>query len=67
MTTPEHRYIKDYCHYDGAYLKGYNDAQSGLKMDQDVSKPCLGHNTKAVVEKAYRAGYHSYFKKNTSK
>lgn len=58
--SKQQRIINTQCNYDGAYQKGYNDAQAGLEMDDHVDQICFGYDTKSIVRKAYREGYRSF-------
>lgn len=45
-----------YCHYDGAFSQGMNDAREGKRMNGDPAMICHEPD-KEVVSRAYREGY----------
>ena len=49
-------YRQNYCHYDGAYSKGMNDARDGKPMYEGVAYLC-DEGIKSEVERGYREGY----------
>ncbi len=54
-------YSQTYCNYNGAYRKGYNDAQTQKPMSVDLEQNCVPER-RTQVSTGYMDGYQAYIK-----